>query len=135
LRYPFVDDNIIDQSLEIANALKLNDEELEYIAKRFALPADPIAALDCLLAKFQLSWVALTRGPQGAILAKPGEWYSLPALKTEVVDTVGAGDAFSAVLALGILDQKQFSTILEEAIRVASYVCAQRSATPTLEQL
>ena len=135
LRYPFVDDNIIDQSLEIANALKLNDEELEYIAKRFALPADPIAALDCLLAKFQLSWVALTRGTQGAILAKPGEWHSLPALKTEVVDTVGAGDAFSAVLALGILDQKPFSTILEEAIRVASYVCAHRSATPTLELL
>lgn len=135
LRYPFVDDDIIDQSLEIANALKLNEEELEYLAKRFALPANPIAALDCLLAKFQLSWVALTRGPQGAILAKPGEWQSLPALKTEVVDTVGAGDAFSAVLALGILDQKPFSTILEEAIRVASYVCAHRSATPIFERL
>lgn len=135
LRYPFVDDNIIDQSLEIANALKLNDEELEYFTKRFALPADPIAALDCLLAKFDLSWVALTRGSNGAILMKLGEWHSLPALKTEVVDTVGAGDAFSAVLALGILDQKPFSTILEEAIRVASYVCAHRSATPTFEQL
>jgi fructokinase len=135
LRYPFVDDNIIDQSLEIANALKLNDEELEYFAERFALPADPIAALDCLLEKFQLSWVALTRGSQGATLAKPGEFHSLPALKTEVVDTVGAGDAFSAVLALGILDQKPFSTILEEAIRVASYVCSHRSATPTFERL
>lgn len=135
LRYPFVDDNIIDQSLEIANALKLNDEELEYFAKRFAFPADPISALDCLLAKFDLSWVALTRGSQGATLAKPGEFHSLPALKTEVVDTVGAGDAFSAVLALGILDQKPFSTILGEAIRVASYVCAHRSATPTFERL
>lgn len=135
LRYPFVDDNIIDQSLEIANALKLNDEELEYFAKRFALPANPIAALDFLLAKFQFSWIALTRGPHGAILAKPDERHSLPAVATEVVDTVGAGDAFSAVLALGMLDQKPFSTILEEAIRVASYVCAHRSATPAFERL
>jgi fructokinase len=135
LRFPFVDDSVIDQSLEIATALKLNDEELEYFTKRFALPADPIAALDCLLSKFHLSWIALTRGPQGAILAKPGEWHSLPAVKTQVVDTVGAGDAFSAVLALGILDRKPFSTILGEAIRVASYVCAHRSATPTFEPL
>jgi len=135
LRYPFVDDTIIDQSLEIANALKLNDEELEYFAKRFALPADPMAAMDRLLTKFQLSWVALTRGPLGAILAKPGEWHSLPAVKTQVVDTVGAGDAFSAVLALGILYQKPFSTILGEAIKVASYVCGHRSATPSFERL
>ena len=135
LRYPFVDDITIDESLEIANALKLNDEELEYFTKRYALPSDPIAALERMISKFSFSWIALTQGANGAILGKQGEWFSLPALQTNIVDTVGAGDAFSATLALGILDKKPLHSMLAEAIQVASYVCAHRSATPHFELL
>lgn len=135
LRYPFVDDKTIDESLEVANALKLNDEELEYFTKRYDLPSDPIEALERMISKFSFSWIALTRGANGAILGKQGEWHSLPALKTNIVDTVGAGDAFSATLALGILAKKPLHDLLADAIKVASYVCAHRSATPHFELL
>ena len=50
----------------------------------------------------------------------------------EVKDTVGAGDAFTATLAMGLLNQFEFETINEKANQVAAYVCSRSGAVPIL---
>jgi sugar/nucleoside kinase (ribokinase family) len=57
-----------------------------------------------------------------------GKWDQQPALGIQAIDTVGAGDAFCAVLIMGILAGEPLSQIHTRASRIAAYVCTQRGA-------
>ncbi len=48
----------------------------------------------------------------------------------EVIDTVGAGDSFSAALIMGLLHGEDLPKIHQRAARIAAYVCTQRGAVP-----
>jgi fructokinase len=52
----------------------------------------------------------------------------------EVVDTVGAGDSFTAALILGLLRDESLEVIHRRASGIASYVCGQRRAAPELPE-
>jgi fructokinase len=52
--------------------------------------------------------------------------------RAEVADTVGAGDAFTAALLVGILAGRALDEVNERANAVASYVCSQPGATPPI---
>jgi fructokinase len=56
-------------------------------------------------------------------------------VETKVVDTVGAGDAFTAALALGLLDGNDLHEINEAACSAAAFVCSQSGATPKMSPL
>ena len=71
LRHPFVDRDVIAGSLEMANALKLNDQELLELATMFGLPPGAQESMAELAGRFGLSLVALTRG-RGAASCSPG---------------------------------------------------------------
>ncbi|MFZ9963881.1 MAG: PfkB family carbohydrate kinase, partial [Terrimicrobiaceae bacterium] len=53
-------------------------------------------------------------------------------LPTQVVDTVGAGDSFTATLCMGLLQKLPLAEINHRAAKVASFVCSQAGATPQL---
>ncbi len=129
LRPPFVSDAIILDSLRLANILKLNDEELSVLARLFGLTGSPAEMLRRLADKFAFQVVALTRGVNGAILIQGEEISEHPGVAAHVVDTVGAGDAFTAALALGLLDGRDLETINQTACEVAAFVCSQSGAT------
>src|SRR5262249_38036172 len=74
LRPPFVDRGIIADSLELANVLKLNDQELPELAGMFGLSPDVREAIEGLVRRFELSLVALTRGARGSLLRADGLW-------------------------------------------------------------
>jgi fructokinase len=76
--------------------------------------------------------VALTRGAKGSLLLAAGEYDECESPPAEVVDTVGAGDAFTAALITGFLRELPLTTINRHANAVASYVCSQPGATPAL---
>ncbi len=132
LRPPFVTDPVILDSLPLANVLKLNDEELPTLAALCELSGSQIEIMRQLAGRFALDVVALTRGDRGAVLLRGEEVSEHPGVATEVVDTVGAGDAFTAVLALGLLAGSDLTTINEDACKVAAFVCSQSGATPQL---
>lgn len=132
LRAPFIDRGVIEESLEIADALKLNDAELPALASMFGLPGDPRAAMDALARRFGLSLVALTRGPAGSLLLADGAWSDHPGVTVSVVDTIGAGDAFTAALVVGRLAGRPLDAINRHANDVAAYVCTQPGGTPLL---
>jgi fructokinase len=80
--------------------------------------ATTVELLRALSERFDLRLAALTRGICGSLLvASDGVWES-SAPRTEVADTVGAGDAFAAALLVGILAGRS----LDEASRRANAV-------------
>ena len=132
LRRPFIDEAIIDESLQLANVLKLNDDELPFLAEKFGFSGAPIEQMKSLAERFSLRAVVLTRGSNGAVLLRDDEISELAGHSVSVKDTVGAGDSFTAAVALGLLRGLSLDTINKHASRVAAYVCSQAGATPQL---
>ncbi len=133
LRPPFWTEDVLLESLQLASALKLNDEELPKIATLLSLHGTDQQQMQQVMDRYDLQFVALTRGAQGAaLLHSSGHWSEYPSPPTQVVDTVGAGDAFTAALTLGLMKQLPLDEIHQWAVRVAAFVCAQAGATPTL---
>ena len=83
-----------------------------------------------ILWRYGLRLVALTRGPRGSQLITTSQVSEHRAEPVKVVDTVGAGDAFTAALVVGICRGHALGFIHDAASRLAAYVCTQPGATP-----
>jgi len=135
LRQAQYDADVLAESLEVANALKLNQEELPVVARLCGIKrAPPVAQLRALCERFGLKLAALTRGPSGALLVSTWGVWAAPAPRTQIADTVGAGDAFSAALLVGILAGRPLDEVNRRANAVAAYVCSQPGATPAIPE-
>lgn len=133
LRSPFWNPDVILQSLTMASALKLNNSELLVVAGLLQLRGSDEAILAQLMERYPLKIIALTRGANGSLLLQDsGECSDLAGQSVQVVDTVGAGDVFTAALALGFLHDHPLETIHRWASDVAAFVCTQAGATPSL---
>jgi len=132
LRPPFHADDMILESLKIANILKLNDDELPIVATLCGLAGTEREIMQSLTQRFGLQLVALTRGAHGALLVHGEQVSDHPGVATSVIDTVGAGDSFTATLTLGLLAGLDLEAINDQACRVAAFVCSQAGATPQL---
>ncbi len=132
LRQAFLDAATIDRGLRAANVLKLNDEELPVVAELLSISDGEEALMKELLDRYQLQLIALTKGERGSALLGPTERSDHAGLTTDVADTVGAGDAFTAVIAMGMLQGLDLQTINQRANRVAAYVCSRHGATPEM---
>jgi fructokinase len=132
LRAPFHSPDLIVDSLARANVLKLNDTELPVLSAVMSLTGAERERIAAIAGRFQLRCVAYTRGSAGSLLFRDGQWSDHPGSPTRVVDTVGAGDSFTAAMTLGLLAGWDLDRINDAANRVASFVCTQAGATPEL---
>jgi fructokinase len=133
LRQRFYDAEIIERSLQIASAVKLNEDELPIVADLCGISASlPRNMLRELVSRYELSLAALTRGPEGALLVSATDESESPAIPAAVVDTVGAGDAFTATLVFDFLRGRALGEINAHANAVASFICSQPGATAQL---
>ena len=130
LRQRFYSPEVILGSLRIANILKVNDEELPVLAEVLALRGTPADQLMRIASDFNLLLVALTRGAEGSSLYADGRISDVAGSPAAVADTIGAGDAFTAAMALGWLEGWELDTINRRANTVASFVCSRPGATP-----
>jgi len=134
LRAPWVDPAAVRACLEQAAILKLNTAELAAVAEALGLPPAPEAdeTVFAVMAACGVSQVALTRGADGSSLYRDAEaWHAHPEpLADGLVDTVGAGDAFAAMLAAGLLAGWDPATLLRRATRFAAAVCTVPGALP-----
>ncbi|MEJ2384429.1 MAG: PfkB family carbohydrate kinase [Xanthomonadales bacterium] len=128
LRAPWWDRDVVRSLLDGADWVKLNDEELDRLA-----PAGESAATRAhgLMDRHGVQHLLLTGGPRGATLFTAGgdRLAARPAERVAVVDTVGAGDAFSSVMILGITRGWPLQLSLDRAQQFASAVVGQRGAT------
>lgn len=132
LRSPFFDDAMIRESVALCSIMKISDEELPAVLAACGVVAEANAAdsLRAILDRYDLALVAMTRGADGALLVSREESVDQPGIPTTVVDTVGAGDSFTAALITGLLDGRSLSEIARKACEVAAAVCAQPGAVP-----
>jgi fructokinase len=133
LRQGFFDRETIHISLQIASAVKLNQEELPKVAELCQIPGStPRQLLRNLVDRYGLRLAALTCGAEGALLIAEDEDSLCPAVSARVVDTVGAGDAFTATLVVDFLRGLPLAEINRHANAVASFVCSQPGAVMEL---
>lgn len=132
LRQQFYSAELIDRSLHAANVLKVNDAELPILAELFSLAGDPRAQIAELARRYKLRMVACTRGAHGSLLFSEGQWSEHPGVPTRVVDTIGAGDSFTATMILGVLAGRELDAINDHANRVAAFVASQPGGMPPL---
>lgn len=128
LRQKYYNKETINKSLQLANALKLNDEELTALSGYFELTGSIRDQLNILIEKFDLQCIMYTMGSKGSIIITPDDYSEMEAPKVKVSDTVGAGDAFTAIFIAGLLQNKPLVEIHEKATEVAAFVCTQIGA-------
>jgi fructokinase len=116
--------------LEFANVFKLNDEELPLVAKLLEITGTEDEILKKLEDRYSLKLIVLTKGGDGSILFGDGQRSRLQVENIKIADTVGAGDSFTAAVAIGLLNNKPIDQIHAHANRLAAFVCTQNGATP-----
>jgi fructokinase len=134
LRQNYFSREIVEGSLQHANALKVNEGELPQIGEMFGLRGEAREIMKRLAEMFGLKWVACTRGERGSLLLAGNDWSEHPGVAAKVVDTIGAGDSFTAAMVIGILAGWELDKINERANRVAAYVASQSGAMPELPE-
>jgi len=115
-----------------ARWLKLNEDELDRISRSLGMRSRRLEERAArLLDRFDLELLVVTRGARGATAwAANGEVETVqPEMSTDVVDTVGAGDAFTAVLLYGLIRDWTLPKTLRFAQTFANAICGVRGAT------
>ena len=128
LRQEFYTRELLDLGLKRADILKLNEDELGVLARLFELPGPQNKSLQQLLDDYQFELLIFTRGEEGSMIISPDECSSHPGLQCPVVDTIGAGDSFTAMAILCYLQSMELDAINEHANRLAAHVCGHAGA-------
>lgn len=132
LRQSFFNCEIIETSLKLANILKINDDELVIVSKLLQIFGNEDELLEIISQRYDLKLSILTKGDSGSFLYSEGKYSKHPGFKVKCIDSVGAGDAFTAATAIGLLKGFDLDKINDCSNQVASYVCTQSGATPDL---
>lgn len=126
---------LLNESLQRAHVVKLNDEELRTVCPLLDLGGeDPESMARQLLKAYALEVVCVTRGAQGSLLVTASETVAHAGVPVDVVDTIGAGDAFTAVLAIGYLRGVPLERVGEAANRLGAWVASQSGAMPAADE-
>lgn len=128
LRSPWWQHETVNNLLQDANWVKLNNDEVDNLIEGDETPLEKAREL---LHRFKVESVILTLGAEGALALtlKDGHTRVAPSHDLNIIDTVGAGDAFSSVCILGHLKQWPITIILERAQAFASAIVQIRGAT------
>ena len=122
---------IIEKSLLKADIIKLNTEELEKLKQMLSLKASNDDLVPHLMETHSIRMVSLTKGESGSeLFTDHGRFSSEPAEVIKVVDSVGAGDAYAAMLAAGTLGKWRPEEIVDRASLFASRICEIKGAIP-----
>lgn len=136
LRQNYYTDELLEAGLMQADIIKLNDAELQVLNNVWALPHSETAGLRLLVHKYHLKLAILTKGDQGSVVISPDDCAIHPGIPCKVLDTIGAGDSFTAMATLCFLKGMSPREINEQSSRLAAHVCSQQGAmTPPPDTL
>ena len=135
IRVPWCTPEVLRWSLDHATIIKVSEEELPLACSFLGLknPATPEAAARLLLQSYpRCELVATTLGAEGSVVTTRDDSFRHPGFPIKLVDTVGAGDAFSAGLVHAYLRRASLAQMAEIGNLCGSYVAGQPGATPPL---
>jgi fructokinase len=135
LRQHFYTLELIEQSLQRCNILKINDDEVLIVGKLFGWESkSELEICNQLLHSCDLEIVVLTKGTLGSYVVTKNETSFKPTPIVDVADTVGAGDSFTAAFVAALLHSQSISDAHQLAVDVSAYVCTQHGAMPVLPE-
>jgi fructokinase len=131
LRAGCYNEAVIKKSLSNADILKLNTNELRCLRQMLSLKTNANDFVHRLMKSHSIRTVSLTKGELGSELYTHQGDFSAESTETiQVVDSVGAGDAYAAMLVAGLLKKWQPQKILERASSFAARICQIKGAIP-----
>jgi fructokinase len=132
LRQSYYSQEVLAESMRLADIVKLNDEELPKIMTLGKFPhKDELSSARLLLDAYDLKLVCITRGGKGSLLVRGKEASEHPGFRVRVADTVGSGDAFTAGLLHEYLHGAPLDLMNEVANLVGAWVTSEVGAMPT----
>lgn len=133
LRQNFYSAQVLAESMQVATIVKLNHEEFPRVMNLLGVEhRGEQNSARSLLSSYELKLVCVTRGNGGSLLLSTDECSEHPGFRVKIVNTVGAGDAFTAALAHGYLRSQPLAQISDTANRIGAWVASQPGATPSL---
>jgi fructokinase len=132
LRQSYFSEELLAESMNVADIVKLNDEELPKMMTLMNMPhKDERSSAQRIMEKFELKLICITRGGRGSLLASNGKVHEHPGFRVRVADTVGSGDAFTAGLIHEYLQGASLELMNEVANLVGAWVASEPGAMPT----
>jgi fructokinase len=134
LRQHYWDREVIVDSLRHTDWLKLNSDELATLASLLNLGStDEATALRAMRERYDLELVCLTRGADGCRVETATETIEEPGIPVKVIDTIGAGDSFTAGLLVSVLEGRPLREAVARANRLAARVAGSKGGTPVID--
>ena len=130
LRGSFYTEEIIRGSLRCADAVKCSEEELERLASAAGCGGAGPDDLAAFLRGMGICKLIYTKGEKGSLVWWDGKRSEMASPKTDVADTVGAGDAFTAALTAAMACGWSLREAHRLAAETAAYVCSRKGAMP-----
>jgi fructokinase len=134
LRPPFYEREWIIASLERCDIVKMSAGEARVLAPLLKPGDDEAGMIRRLIDRFGIDLVCVTRGRAGCLLATAGGSVEATGKPAEVVDAVGAGDAFTAALTYGRLNGWPIEATAELANEIGALVASREGAMPALHE-
>jgi len=122
---------LVRQLMTRATIVKLNQEEVEAIALMFASRHQSLEEF-CRQYADLYKWegVCVSRGSLGCAVLMRGQYLQAPGYSVQVVDTLGAGDAFAAAFLHGLGSGWPIAQVADFANRVGALVASRPGAIP-----
>ena len=135
LRQSFYSKGIISDSLKIADIIKLNSDEIELIRDMLNISSKYSEEELCryLIDIYDLKLICITKGEEGSTLIDDNTSFHSPSFPYKLADRVGAGDAFSAAVIIGYLNEEPIDVISTRANQLASWVTSKQGGTPVYD--
>ena len=134
LRCNFYTKEIIESTLKLSEIFKCNEDELPILAQLLNLPDNPDDFYQSLRSGYAIDGLIFTKGSIGSLVYLNEEKSELPSQKVTVVDTVGAGDSFTATLITSLVKGMTLRQAHELAVRVSGFVCTCKGAMAKLPE-
>ncbi|MFM7187283.1 MAG: carbohydrate kinase family protein [Armatimonadota bacterium] len=138
LRQHYYSADILKQGCHHADILKLNDDELPIVCGLLGIAAPddirtphddrPHPDIDKIRDHFNIGTVLVTCGARGSLVASKQGWSWLASVPVDVVDTIGAGDAFTAGFVAGVLAGESDIDAQARATHAAARACSHAGA-------
>ena len=133
LRQNYYNIDIIENSLNKCNILKINDEEVKVINDLLKINANDIETFaETIKYEYNINIIIVTCGENGSYIFADNHKSFKETPSVIVKDTVGAGDSFTAAFCASLLKDKSLLEAHENAISVSAYICTQTLAMPGL---